>query len=170
MQNIAKVAQLSKFILIMTVSERPRSCWGPTQLARGSPLKQAPEISSTASRVNNQELALMSLPMRWVMKAASITATEFYGSVIPSNLYVPVNEWVASSRILVFTLTISGIATGQTLQLTRRKCMANGCSDVQKNDFIERFSLFSPLFYQKWIWVMLILRRRKFLFEKLCNM
>ena len=61
------------------------------------------EISSTASRVNNQELALMSLPMRWVMKATSITATEFYGSVIPSNLYVLVNEWVASSRILVFT-------------------------------------------------------------------
>ena len=103
MQNIAKVAQLSKFILIMTVSERPRSCWGPTQLARGSPLKQALEISSTASRVNNQELALMSLPTCWVMKATSITATEFYGSVIPSNLYVPVNEWVASSRILVFT-------------------------------------------------------------------
>ena len=35
---------------------------------------------------------------------------------------------------------------GQTLQITRRKCMANGCSEVQKkNDFSERFSVFAAL-------------------------
>ena len=48
------------------------------------------EIASEASLrnyidrlwVNNQALALMSFPMRWVVKATSVTATEFYGSVI----------------------------------------------------------------------------------------
>ena len=33
---------------------------------------------------------------------------------------------------------ISGIATGQTLQLARKKCMAKGCFDVQNNDFGEK--------------------------------
>ena len=37
---------------------------------------------------------------------------------------------------------ISGIATGQTLQVARKECMATGCFDVQKNDFGERSSLF----------------------------
>ena len=32
--------------------------------------------------VNNQALSQMSFPMRWVVKATSVTATEFYGSVI----------------------------------------------------------------------------------------
>ena len=40
----------------------------------------------------------------------------------------------------MFTRIFFEIATGQTSQLTRRKCMANGCSDVQKTDLSERFS------------------------------
>ena len=32
----------------------------------------------------------MSFAMRWVVKATSVTETEFYDSVIPSNLDVPV--------------------------------------------------------------------------------
>ena len=52
------------------------------------------------------------------------------------------NEWVLSNQILVF---VSGIATGQTLQLTRKKCMAKGYFDVQ-NMILVRLSLFSPLF------------------------
>ena len=40
---------------------------------------------------------------------------------------------------------ISGIAMGQTLQLTRRKCMTNGCSDVQKNDLVRYFRFFAAL-------------------------
>ena len=46
---------------------------------------------------------------------------------------------------------ISGIATGQILQLARRKCMAEVYSDVQQNDFGERLSLFAAFFffYQK---------------------
>ena len=82
----------------MTVLERLRSCWGPTWLAWRSPVKQASEITSTALWVNNHELALMSFPMRWVMKVTSVTATEFYGSVIPRNLHVPVNSAVVHSQ------------------------------------------------------------------------
>ena len=41
---------------------------------------------------------------------------------------------------------ISGIATGQTLQLARKKCMAKGCFDVQNNDFGEKLSLFRHYF------------------------
>ena len=80
----------------MTVSERLRSCWGPTWLARRSPVKQASEITSTALRVNS-ELALTSFPMCWVVKATSVTATEFCGSVISSNLPVPVNSSLVHS-------------------------------------------------------------------------
>ena len=40
----------------------------------------------------------------------------------------------------MFTRIFFGIATGQTSQLTRRKCMANGCSEVQKTDLSESFS------------------------------
>ena len=40
----------------------------------------------------------------------------------------------------------SGIPTGQTLQLARRKCMAKGCSDVQKKKSLERLSLFHRSF------------------------
>ena len=46
----------------------------------------------------------------------------------------------------VMYVQISGITMGQTLQLTKRKCMMNGCSDVQKNDFSERFLLFRSSF------------------------
>ena len=41
---------------------------------------------------------------------------------------------------------ISGIATGQTLQLARKKCMAKGCFDLQNNDFGEKLSLFRHYF------------------------
>ena len=46
------------------------------------------------------------------------------------------NEWVASNRILVFALRFL-IATGQTLQLIGRNCMAKGSSNVQKK-ILER--------------------------------
>ena len=60
---------------------------------------------------------------------------------------------------------ISGIATGNWNSLGEnvwRKVV-----DVQKTILVRDFS---PLLYQKWIWVMLIQERRKFLFEKPCNM
>ena len=34
---------------------------------------------------------------------------------------------------------------GKTLQLTRRKCMANGCSDVQKTILLRDFRFFAAL-------------------------
>ena len=40
----------------------------------------------------------------------------------------------------------SGFATRQTLQLARRKCLAKGYSDDQKNDFGERWLLFRRCF------------------------
>ena len=44
------------------------------------------------SNVASSEIASDAFPMSWVVKATSVTATEFYGSVIPSNLHVPVNS------------------------------------------------------------------------------
>ena len=41
---------------------------------------------------------------------------------------------------------ISGISTGPTVQVVRRKYMAKGCFDVQKNDFGERSTLFRGSF------------------------
>ena len=41
---------------------------------------------------------------------------------------------------------ISGIATGQILQVAGKKCKAKGCLDVQKNDFGERLTLFRRSF------------------------
>ena len=79
-----------------------------------------------------------------------------------------INEWVASHWILVFAHRFFGIATGQTLQLTGRNCVSKVCSDVQKNDFRERLSLFRRSFIKKWIRVMLIQEKSKFLFEKPC--
>ena len=38
---------------------------------------------------------------------------------------------------------ISGIATGRTLQLVRRKYLAKGCFDVQIKDFGEGSTLFA---------------------------
>ena len=51
-------------------------------------------------------------------------------------------EDIASNRILVFAQKITGIATGQTLQVGRRKYMAKGCFDVQKTNFGKRSTLF----------------------------
>ena len=47
--------------------------------------------------------------------------------------------------------------------------MAKGFSDVQKKEFKKEIIVFSPFLYQKWIRVMLIQGKSKFLFEKLCN-
>ena len=55
---------------------------------------------------------------------------------------------------------------GQTLQVVRRKYMVKGCFEVQKNDFGDRSTLFSQIFYQKWIKIVLIHRKCKFLFKK----
>ena len=41
---------------------------------------------------------------------------------------------------------ISGIATGQILQVAGKKYKAKGCFDVQKNDFGERLTLFRSSF------------------------
>ena len=41
---------------------------------------------------------------------------------------------------------ISGIATGQILQVAGKKYKAKGCFDVQKNDFGERLMLFRRSF------------------------
>ena len=43
--------------------------------------------------------------------------------------------------------------------------MAKGFFDVKKTIWREIIA-FSSLFYQKWIWVMLIQGKRKFLFEQ----
>ena len=54
-----------------------------------------------------------------------------------------------------------GIAREQTLQVARRKYIVKSCFNVQKTIL----DAFSPLFYQKWIWTMLIRGKCKFLFE-----
>ena len=55
------------------------------------------------------------------------------------NIFDPIIESLCLRKI-------SGIATGQTLQLARKKCMAKGCFDLQNNDFGEKLSLFRRYF------------------------
>ena len=44
---------------------------------------------------------------------------------------------------------ISGIATGQILELAGKKCTAKGCFDVQNTDFEERLSIFRHFLSEK---------------------
>ena len=69
-KNIAKPAKPLKFILIMTVSERLRSCWGPSRLAqhrdlRSSPWRKHQKLHRPPFEWTT-ELALISFPTRWV--------------------------------------------------------------------------------------------------------
>ena len=48
---------------------------------------------------------------------------------------VELNEWVASNRIPLLYAKGPGIATGQTMQIATKKCMAKSCFGVQKNNF-----------------------------------
>ena len=63
----------------------------------------------------------------------------------------------------MFAQSFFGIATGQTLQVVRKKYLAKGCFDVQKKRFWREINAFSPWFYHKWIKIMLIWGKSKFL-------
>ena len=65
---------------------------------------------------------------------------------------------------------ISGIATGQILQVAGKKYKAKGCFDVQKNDYGERLTLFRRSFFYKWIEIMLTRGKSKFLLALTLNM
>ena len=60
------------------------------------------------------------------------------------DLFHPKNELPVI--VSLYCAQISGIATGQTLQLARGKSMAKAYSDVQIYDFGERLSLFRRCF------------------------
>ena len=62
-------------------------------------------------------------------------------------LETTLNEWFASNRIPMLGAKNSGITRGPTLQVTRRKCIAKSCFDVQKNNFGERSTLFHRFFF-----------------------
>ena len=85
-KNIAKLAWLLKFILVMTVSDWPRlSCWLITRLAYQGDLRSSQ--SSKPQKLHQPPLerttwSLLWYPFRCVeWKATSVTATEFYGAV-----------------------------------------------------------------------------------------
>ena len=59
--------------------------------------------------------------------------------VLMSNRF---NEWVANNRIPLLCGKGSGIATGQTMQIATKKCMAKSCFDVQKKQFFKRIQRF----------------------------
>ena len=60
-------------------------------------VKQASETTSAALRVKNK--SLLWYPFRCVeWKVTSVTAAEFCGAVIPSDLHVPVNSAVVHSK------------------------------------------------------------------------
>ena len=52
------------------------------------------------------------------------------------------NEWVANNRIPLLCAKGSGIATEQTMQIARKKCMAKSCFGVQKKQFFKRIQRF----------------------------
>ena len=83
MKNRAKLAQLLKFILIMPVSERVRSSWGPSRLTHHGDIR--PSQWSKPKKFHEFGWTTKSLlwcPFRCVeWRARSVTEAEFYGSV-----------------------------------------------------------------------------------------
>ena len=71
-----------------------------------------------------------------------------------------INEWFASNLIPMLCAKNSGIAMGQTLLVSRRKCTTKSCFHVEKKDFGERSTL-----VRKWTKGMLICGKWKFLLE-----
>ena len=62
MKNIAKVAQVKFILIMMTVSERLRSCWGPTRPAHHGDLR---------SSQWNMPQWLHQLPLEWKKRTCS---------------------------------------------------------------------------------------------------
>ena len=61
---------------------------------------------------------------------------------------------------------LSGITTAQAWQGVRMRYIAKVCFEVRKKDLRERErGRFSPLFYQKWVKIILIRREYNFLLE-----
>ena len=88
----------------MTVSERIWSCWGPSRLAHHGDLRSSQW--SKRQKLHRPPLewknkSLLWHPFRCVeWKASSVTAAEFCGAVIPSDLHVPVNSAVFIHKTL----------------------------------------------------------------------
>ena len=86
----------------MPVSERLRSRWGPSRLAhhgdlRSSKRSKPQELHRLPFEWKNK--SLLWYPFRCVeWKVTSVTAAEFCGAVIPSDLHVPVNSAVVHSK------------------------------------------------------------------------
>ena len=87
----------------MTVSERLRSCWSPSRLACAHQGDLPSSHWGKPQKLNRSHFewttkSLLWYPYRCVdQKATSVTAAEFYGAVISSNLYVPANSAVVHS-------------------------------------------------------------------------
>ena len=75
------------------------------------------------------------------------------------------NEWVASNRIVVYFWDRHGANIATQL----KEMYGERLFRRPKKKILEIIA-FSPLLYQKWIRVMLVQGKSKFLFEKPCNM
>ena len=86
----------------MPLSERLRSRWGPSRLAHHDDLwssqwSKPQELHRPPFEWKNK--SLLWYPFRCVeWKVTSVTAAEFCGAVIPSDLHVPVNSAVVHSK------------------------------------------------------------------------
>ena len=86
----------------MPVSERLRSRWDPSRLAHHGDLRlsqwsKPQELHRPPFEWKNK--SLLWYPFRCVeWKVTSVTAAEFCGAVIPSDLHVPVNSAVVHSK------------------------------------------------------------------------
>ena len=72
------------------------------------------------------------------------------------SLFIPVHIFLMNE--------LSGITTTQAWQVARIRYIAKVCFEVRKKDLRER-ERFSPLFHQKWVKIIFIRRKCKFLLE-----
>ena len=102
----------------MPVSERLRSRWGPSRLAhhgdlRSSKRSKPQELHRLPFEWKNK--SLLWYPFRCVeWKVTSVTAAEFCGAVIPSDLHVPVNSAVVHSKTLALNSLFSTLSCEKT--------------------------------------------------------
>ena len=80
----------------MTVSERQRSCRGPSRLAHHGDLRHR-SAASLRNYIDYCSSGKIRAFRYFEWKATSVTAAEFYGAVIPSDLHVLVNSAVVHS-------------------------------------------------------------------------
>ena len=129
MKNTAKLGWMPKLILIMTVS-----CWGPKRLAHLGDFRSSQ--SSKPQKLHRPPLKRTTKSLLWYSfrgvewKDTSVTAAEFYGAVIPSNLHIPANSLNTRLNSLFSNCHLKKLACFYEIQFGRVSL------NISRSDFV----------------------------------